>query len=169
MMKRTIFAILFCVASAYAEPRFEIIARLIEAPESLKIPADIETIRDQVEFLTAPKVTVTSGQKTDISVTREFKIEGQGSVPIGLELEIEVLEQKNAISFTAKYKLTEFIGFTDEEGARSPRFSTVTIPFSGEVTSGTPYLFPVGPKRSGPQQWLHMTITESNQTIQPTR
>jgi hypothetical protein len=159
ILKTTAIALVISSAQiAHAE--VEIVARLIETSSDTIVTTDLESLSQVkgVDLLSAPRVTAKSGSKAKIEITKEFKIEGQEAIPIGLDLEITAIEAKKEIGFTAKYKFTEFKGFTEKDQKKTPIFTTVTIPFSGDVISDNPILIELGPKSSIPRRYLHLTI-----------
>jgi len=159
-LKATAIALLtLCAQLAHAD--VEIVAKLIEASPDVTVTTDLSLLdhKKGVDLLSAPKIKVKSGSKGKISVTREFQIEGQEPIPIGIELEITAEQAPSGITYVARYKLTEFEGFSDPEKKQRPIFRTTIIPFNGSAQDNVPILIDAGINNEPAlRRYIHLTM-----------
>jgi len=160
ILKATVLAILTLGChQLYAD--IEIEAKLIEASPDISVTTDLTPLNQLkgVDLLSAPRVAVKPGTKAKIQITREFAIDGQEPIHVGIELEITPEQTPAGLSYIAKYKLTEFEGFGDTEGKRRPIFQTTTIPFNGSTQDNVPILIDAGSKHdTTKKRYIHLTI-----------
>lgn len=159
-LKATSIAILTALAQ-FAHADVEIAATLIEAPTDVTVTTDLAPLNQMkgVDLLSAPKVTVKSGHKATIAVTRDFDIEGQKAIPVGVEIDITVEPRASGIAYAARYKLTEFEGFSDADKKQEPVFRTTTIPFSGSTQDDVPILIEAKSKdHPTVRRYIHLTM-----------
>jgi hypothetical protein len=159
-LKATVFALL-TLGLNHLHADIEIEAKLIEASSDISVTSDLTALSEMkgVDLLSAPRVTVKPGTKAKIDITREFAIEGQEPIPVGIKLEIIADETQDGLSYIARYKLTEFKGFRDAEGKRLPIFQTITIPFNGPARDSIPILIDAsGENESSQKRYIHLTI-----------
>jgi hypothetical protein len=157
------FLILGC-HQLYAD--IEVDAKLIEASPDISVTTDLAALSQVkgVDLLSAPRVAMKPGTKAKIEVAREFAIEGQKPIPVGIELEITADHTPEGISFNATYKLTEFEGFINygvdnPERKKHPVFQTITVPFQGIAQDSKSFLIEVGSKNDkSKKRYIHLTI-----------
>jgi len=112
-----------------------------------------------VDFLSAPVVIVEPGHKAKIEITRDFAIDGQEPIAVGVELEITADRTPTGLSYIAKYKLTEFEGFGDIEREERPVFQTTTIPSSGPARDNVPILLDASSKHdTSRKRYIYLTV-----------
>lgn len=163
-MKTTLRATSLAILTALAQlahADVEIAATLIEAPTDVAVTTDLAPLNQTkgVDLLSAPKVTVKSGHAATIAVTRDFDIGGQEPIPVGVELEIKVEPTASGIAYVARYKLTEFEGFSDQDKKQRPVFRTTTIPFNGSAQDDVPLLIEATSKAAPTvRRYIHLTI-----------
>lgn len=159
-LKAAVLAILAMGCSQlYADIEIEV--RLIEASPEIPVTTDLSAIDQMkgVDLLSAPRVSMKPGAKAEIRVIKEFAIEGQDNIPVGIELEITADQTPTGLSYIAKYKLTEFEGFAEPEGTRRPVFQTTTIPFNGSAQDNVPILIEVSSKiDTSRKRYIYLTI-----------
>ncbi|NJK91641.1 MAG: type II and III secretion system protein [Blastochloris sp.] len=144
----------------------EVDAKLIETSPDVSVTTDLAALSQVkgVEIVSAPRVAMQPGTKAKIEVTREFTIEGQKPIPVGIELEITADHTPDGLKFDATYKLTEFEGFINygvdnPEGKKRPVFQTVTVPFQGIAEDSKSILIEVGSKNDkSKKRFIHLTI-----------
>jgi len=159
-LKATSIAIL-TVFAQLAHADVEIAAKLIEASPDVAVTTDLAPLNQLkgVDLLSAPKVTVKSGHKATVAVTRDFEIDGQEAIPVGVELEIKAEPNASGIAYVARYKFTEFERFSDQDKKQKPVFRTTTIPFNGSVQDNVPILIEATSKDNpAVRRYIHLTI-----------
>jgi len=159
-LKATAIALL-TLSAQLAHADIEIAAKLIEASPDITVTTDLAPLNQKkgVDLLSAPRVTVKSGHKAKISVTTDFDIDGQEAIPVGVELEITAEQTASGIAYLARYKLTEFEGFSDPDKKQRPVFRTTTIPFKGSAQDNIPILIDAGSKKDPTiRHYIHLTI-----------
>jgi hypothetical protein len=139
----------------------EISAKLIKASPDVTVTTDLVPINQKkgVDLLSAPKVTVKSGINAKIALIKDYTIEGQEAIPVGVELEITAEQTATGITYVARYKLTEFVEFSDPDKKQGPVFRTTTIPFNGSAQDNVPILIEAGNKNDPvARRYIHLTI-----------
>jgi len=159
-LKATAIAFLTLFAQL-AHADVEITAKLIEASPDITITPDLALLNQKrgVELLASPRVTAKSGNKTVIRLTKDFQIEGQEAIPVGIELEITTEQTPSGLKYLARYKRTEFEGFSDPATKQRPVFRTISIPFNGSAQDNVPILIEAGNKHDPSIRcYIHLTF-----------
>jgi len=159
-LKATVLALL-TLGLSHLHADIEIEAKLIEASSDVSVTSDLTALSQMkgVDLLYAPRLTVKPGTKAKVNITRDFTIEGQEPIPVGIELEVSADETQDGLSYIATYKLTEFEGFRDTEGKQQPIFHTITIPFNGPAQDNVPILIDAsGKNETSKKRYIHLTI-----------
>jgi hypothetical protein len=121
-----------------AATTFEISAKFADVPAGTEVTASTSKLEKMrgVNVLSAPKVTVGSGEKATIEVTQSQSAPGGASVPLGVTLDVTPTQGEKAVAFTGRATDRAMHGKRSDGGVNVVEFATREIYFSGATTSG---------------------------------